>query len=608
MFFTGPRPPTSPGTNSSGGASSRPSGSRRARYAQAVGNQLAGLILAHPDLVGRRTRHHAGSLRHDAVARVHSRLLFHTGADHSGLGEHQRHSLALHVGTHQRTVRVVVLQERNHRGRDGEDHTRRNVHQVDSSLLKLRGLIAETSGDVVVHEMPFLVQRLIRLCDDELVFLVRSQIDHVIRDSRVLRVGLVHLAVGGLHEAVLVDAREGSQRVDQADVRAFRSLYRAHSAIMRVMDITDFETGSLTGQAARAQSRQTPLVRQLGQRVVLVHELRQLGASEELLHSRGDRLDVDQGLRRDALHVLRRHSLTHHSLHTGETDAVLVLQQLADRTDTAVAQMVDVVGIADAILQMHVVVDGRKDVLAGDMLRNQAVDVAADRIQELLAFKLLHQLLQKRIVHLFGDAQVSRLHVRDKGAQIDHHVGQDLHDALFRMHIDRRDRSVLDLVGQGLGQDRAGLGDDLAGLPAHRVLRQRQAGDTVAQGQLLVELVAAHFRQIIPSRIEEHAADQGLCTVNRQRLARAQLAVQLEKAVLIVRGRVLLHAGRELRLLAEELRDLRVGAQSERTKKHGDRNLAVAVYAHVENVVGIRLILQPRAPVRDHGAGIEGLA
>ena len=116
---------------------------------------------------------------------------------------------------------------------------------------------------------------------------------------------------------------------------------------------------------------------QLTQRVVLIHELGQLGRSEELLHCCGNRLDVDQGLRGNAIQILGGHTLTNNSLHTGKTDTVLVLKQLTDRTDTTVAQMVDIVVITDAVLQMHVIVDGSNDIFLCDMLRNQLMDVCA---------------------------------------------------------------------------------------------------------------------------------------------------------------------------------------------------------------------------------------
>ena len=45
------------------------------------------------------------------------------------------------------------------------------------------------------------------------------------------------------------------------------------------------------------------------------------------------------------------------------------------------------------------------------------------------------------------------------------------------------------------------------------------AADPVLQGQLFIEFITAHLRQIIAAGIEEHRIDQALRTLNRQRLA-----------------------------------------------------------------------------------------
>ena len=133
----------------------------------------------------------------------------------------------------------------------------------------------------------------------------------------------------------------------------FRGLDGAHTAVVGVVNVTDLETGAVTGQTAGAQGGQTALVGQLGQGVVLVHELRQRAGAEELLDSGHHRTDVDQALRGDlaVLLGLQGHALADDALHAGEADAELVLQQLADAADTAVAQVVDVVGHADAVVQ-----------------------------------------------------------------------------------------------------------------------------------------------------------------------------------------------------------------------------------------------------------------
>ena len=158
----------------------------------------------------------------------------------------------------------------------------------------------------------------------------------------------LHDAVRRLDEAVAVDARERRERTDQTDVRAFRRLDRADAAVVRVVDVADFEARALARQTARPERRETPLVRQLGQRVGLVHELRELRGAEELLDRGDDRTDVDERLRRHRLDVLHGHALAHHALEAQQADAELVLQQFADRADAAVAEVVDVVLVDDA--------------------------------------------------------------------------------------------------------------------------------------------------------------------------------------------------------------------------------------------------------------------
>jgi hypothetical protein len=73
---------------------------------------------------------------------------------------------------------------------------------------------------------------------------------------------------------------------------------------VRRVHVADLEAGALAGQTARPERRQATLVRDLGQRVGLVHELRQLRAAEELLDHRRDRLGVDQVVRHQRLDLL----------------------------------------------------------------------------------------------------------------------------------------------------------------------------------------------------------------------------------------------------------------------------------------------------------------
>jgi len=77
--------------------------------------------------------------------------------------------------------------------------------------------------------------------------------------------------------------------------------------------------------------------------------------------------DVDQGLRRDRLDVLGGHPLADHALHTGQADPDLVLDQLADRAQAPVAEVVDVVELVALFtgVQPDEVLDRGDDVVLG---------------------------------------------------------------------------------------------------------------------------------------------------------------------------------------------------------------------------------------------------
>ena len=183
------------------------------------------------------------------------------------------------------------------------------------------------------------------LGDDETFFFVGGEVldlpgDLAGRDDTVRR----------LDEAVLVDARVGRQVPNEADVRAFGGLDGTHASVVRRVDVTDFESGALAAESAWSQRRETTLVGQTGQRVVLVHELAELRGGEELLDRRHHRSDVDQRLGRDRFHVLGVHALTHDTLHARKAGAQCVLDQFAHAADTAVREVVLVVDVVRGLL------------------------------------------------------------------------------------------------------------------------------------------------------------------------------------------------------------------------------------------------------------------
>ena len=242
----------------------------------------------------------AGAARGDGGAGVARHHLLHAGADQRRLGLDERHGLALHVGAHQRAVGVVVLEERDERRGHRHQLLGRHVDVVDLVGRHEQHVALIAAGDEIAGQLALGVDLGVGLGDVVAHLLHGREVDHLVG-----HLALLDLAVGALDEAVLVDAREGRERVDEADVGAFRRLDRADAAVVRRMHVAHLEARALAREAARAQRREPPLVRDLGQRVGLVHELGELRGAEELAHGRRRRLGVDQILRHHRVDVDR---------------------------------------------------------------------------------------------------------------------------------------------------------------------------------------------------------------------------------------------------------------------------------------------------------------
>ena len=376
---------------------------------------------------------------------------------------------------------------------------------------------------------------------------------------------------------------------------------------MGVVHVSDFHVGAFTAQTAGAQCGQTALVGQLGQRVGLIHELAQGAGAEELLDGGGDRPDIDQALGRHDVQILNGHALTDDALHAAEADAELVLQQLAHAAQAAVAQMVDIIAGHKAIGQRVHIVDGGEDILHNDMLGHQRVSMQLALLDQLLALILAHQLLQ----HVKADTLLDAALLAGIEVHVVGHVAHAVAGDLQHLAGVQRDGDLLHAHGVhqcavGGGQHAAFLEQQLAGGGIGHGIGQHLAPGTHPEGQLLVELIAAHGAQIVTPGIEEQVLDQGLGGVHRGRLAGTQLAVDLQQRFLVGLAGVLLQRHHNALVIAKMLQDLRVGLETQRTDQAGNGQLAVLVNADPEHLTGVGLVLQPRAAVGDDGAGQQG--
>src|SRR5690606_981314 len=295
------------------------------------------VVHANHDTLGVNVVNHAATTRLHGCAGVDRNGSLNAGTDQRLLRTQAGNRLALHVGAHQSPVRVVVLQERNQRGSNGNNLRRRHVHVMNVLRRGHQRFARLTASNQVVNKAAFFVQLRVRLGNDVVAFFDGGQVIDLIADLTV-----DDLVVRRLEEAVLVQTSVQRHRVDQADVRAFRRFDGAHTAVVSRVHVTDFKAGALARQTARSQCRNAPLVRNLGQRVGLVHKLRQLAGTEELLDCRRNRLGVDQVVRHQVLGLGLAQTLLDGTLNTHQAGTELVLGQFANTTYTTVAQVIDI--------------------------------------------------------------------------------------------------------------------------------------------------------------------------------------------------------------------------------------------------------------------------
>ena len=199
-------------------------------------------VIAHGDVVGVDPGDNAVILGQDTDAGVHSALVLDASGDDGRLSGHQRHGLTLHVCAHQGTVGVVVLQEGDHGGGDGDHHLGADVHIVHVFPVYFHGIVAVTAGDALVDDDAVLVHRLAGLGDDILVLLIGGHILDLVGQAAG---ALLHFPIGSHQEAVLIGTGVGGQVVDQADVGTFRGLNGAEAAVVAVVHVSHIEAGAL---------------------------------------------------------------------------------------------------------------------------------------------------------------------------------------------------------------------------------------------------------------------------------------------------------------------------------------------------------------------------
>ena len=376
----------------------------------------------------------------------------------------------------ERAVGVVVLEERDQPGRDADHLLGRDVHILDliDGNRDEVGLVARSQGRPL--ELAMVVHDRVGRRQVGLALLVGPH-----PDDFLALLAVVDLAVRRDEESVLIDSAVNAQRADQADVGAFRRLDRADPSVVRDVDVADLEAGSLAVQAARPQGRESPLVRELGQGIGLVHDLRQFAAAEEVLDRRADALGVDQRPGRHVVCFLQAHPLLHGAAELEKPLAQLVGRQLVDGPQPPVPQVVDVVdvdpgviaaaqpqnvpdgvdvilGIERHLVVRHILIELAIDPEPADLAQPVAVGVEEFLVEELAGFLELGRIARPEPL---VDSQQCAL-VIARGV-----ILERLEDQLIAGVLEHGDGTEIACVGQHLGQSlrdcRATLDQNLAG-------------------------------------------------------------------------------------------------------------------------------------------------
>jgi hypothetical protein len=262
----------------------------------------------------------------------------------------------------------------------------------------------------------------------------------------------------------------------------FRRLDRADAAVVRGVHVAHLEAGALARQTARPEGREAPLVRHLGERVGLVHELRQLREPKNSLTAAMTGLELIRscGIAESMSWWTDIFSLMARSMRTRPMRNWFS-KQLAHRAHAAVAEVVDVVDAADVLVQAQQVLDDAVEVVLGEGLlldRHLGVELdveleAADArevvalgIEEHAVEERAGALQRRRVAGTHAAVDLDQRLLGVAGGVLGQRVGEDGAGELplGEEQLDGRRLAVLQPRREVVGHGRVGLEDHLAGV------------------------------------------------------------------------------------------------------------------------------------------------
>ena len=238
-------------------------------------------------------------------------------------------------------------------------------------------------------------------------------------------------------------------------------------------------------------------MRELRQRVGLVHDLRKFAAAEEVLDGRGNAFGINQCARRHILLFTNRHALLHGAAQLEESFAQFIGGQLVNGSNTPVAQMVNIVDmpfaqpeLQDVPNRVQIIERVQRHFRFVDILVELAVDAETAHFAEAVSVRI-EKFFLEQLARLFKLGRVAgtqtlvdfeqRFLVRAGRILVER--GQDQWVLNFAQHSHFAERAGIDLVHLFRRQCGAAVSENFAGFGIDHISHNDGAYETLAVGR-----------------------------------------------------------------------------------------------------------------------------
>ena len=161
----------------------------------------------------------------------------------------QWNSLTHHVTSHQRTVTIIMLQERNKTSRHWGNLLWRDIYQVNRVWTNNRIICILTTLYGVTNECTIIIQWCITLSDNLVFFFFCCQEYNILVIHINLRV--MYTTIRCHDETKIINLSIHTKRRYQTNVRSFRRLNWTKTTIVSIVNVTNLKTCTLSWKSTR---------------------------------------------------------------------------------------------------------------------------------------------------------------------------------------------------------------------------------------------------------------------------------------------------------------------------------------------------------------------